>query len=91
MKAEELAVQILSALHGGGVNASHGSVPLIEPFLRSYGLACAMKERERCAELAESPYLHYGDDGTEPPDGEEIANAIRSRPVGDELMKEIEG
>ena len=79
MKAEEVAVQILSALHGGDVNASHASVPLIEPFLRSYGLACAMAERERCAEIIRYSCI------------DDIEQELRSRPVGDELMKEIEG
>lgn len=86
MKAEELAVQILSALHGGGVNASHASVPLIEPLLRSYGLACAMKEREANVEV-----LQAAREAGWPVDLRELRDTIRSRPTGDALMKEIEG
>ena len=77
MKAEELVTSLYEA----------EPTKILES-LRSYGLACAMKERERCAGVADEK-----DETGAPawPDGEEIADAIRSRPVGDELMKEIEG
>lgn len=83
MKAEELAREWFA----NPPSASNWVEPLAT-LLRSYGLACAMKEREANAKVAETTYaktaFHYEL-------GTAVAQHIRSRPVGDELMKEIEG
>lgn len=86
MKAEELAKELLTglAVSDGGVKATEW----VCHYLRSYGLACAMAEREANVEVAETTYaktaFHYEL-------GTAVAQNIRSRPVGDALMKEIEG
>lgn len=82
MKAEELAAALVAEYSGDELIES------IAIELRSYGLACAMAEREANAKVAETTYaktaFHYEL-------GTAVAQHIRSRPVGDELMKEIEG
>ena len=88
MKAEELAATLTFAEYGD----RHAQERAIKQALRSYGLACAMAERERCAERALSLkvesdiYLSSAHNFA----CFDVAFAIRSRPTGDELMKEID-
>lgn len=96
MKAEDALHKIMEAANAAAQGATGWAAA--EQALRSYGLACALAEREANDQAIanlnlEDQFQDSGDDVLEAYFYTKAMcmRAIRSRPVGDELMKEIEG